>query len=356
MASFRLRRERRSRARAIVAVSAGGIAAGAALFYFLDPRRGGERRARASQALRGAPGRVEATARDLGERAGRTLRDTRGKVERGVQEATERARGAADEVRETAAQGREALARRGVTNDQALQGAAGGVLLARAIFGGGLLRIPAGIAGISVLARLASRSDSLHRGVQRTRDVARSAADRLREQIEGAEGHERQHGGGGSGRQRGGARRQPEVREAKSPSELEPGVASGHPEPTYRDRADRSGPHMGRGRGDGGGPRGGGYDAAADVGEDGGFLAPGTDDVTPASEFDAPEPGASVREGELGSMRPPDEEEESAPRIIAPDEAGANPSARILGPDERPVGSGAAEADAARRDPTSDGG
>jgi hypothetical protein len=36
-------------------------------------------------------------------------------------------------------------------------------------------------------------------------------------------------------------RRTPEVVEVKSPSELEPGVASASPEPTFRDRVDR--PH-----------------------------------------------------------------------------------------------------------------
>jgi gas vesicle protein len=399
MASFRLRRERESRARAIAALSAGSIAAGAALFYFLDPRRGEDRRRRTVDAVKTAEKRVEerarglgSTARDLGARAAETLRETRGKVERGVQQASERARGAADEVRASAGQGQEALARRGIRNDQALQGAAGGVLLARAIFGGGLMRIPAGMLGVSILAKLASRSDSLQKGVSRGRDAARTAADRLREGAEAAQGAMRgdagqqpggeQARGGGSA----GARRQPEVREVKSPAELEPGIASGRPDPTYRDRVDRSGPHMG---GRGGGP--GGYDAAAggpaDLGEDGGFLAPGTDDVSRSTGFDAPEAGASVREGDLGVVIPReggerDQDAGGSPRIVAPGEGHENPSARIVGPDERPVGDlspdedpapriagagadvdasaadrrDAGEADVVRRDPNVDGG
>ncbi len=142
----------------------------------------------------------------------------------------------------------------------------------------------------------------------------------------------------------------------------------------------------------GGSGGGGGYRAsAAELGEDGGFLSPTTDDVERTSGFDAPEAGRSVREDELGMMVPRDdaeeakrrqeEEEEEAERplivepgegepnprarIVAPDEVDANPDARLVDPEERPVGSGRSPDEenpprragaAPRREPTDDGG
>jgi hypothetical protein len=394
------RRRARRPIGSIAALSAGGLAAGAVAWWFLDPRRGAEHRRNAQEKLRTASTQVSGKTRELGSKAAEAARTYQARASEGARSLSERARGAADEVRSTASEGAAKLEASGVPRDRTLTGTAAAILVVRAAMGGGLLRVPMALAGATLLSRVAGQSETLRRGVSRTRDAARSAADRLHD-VGAAQGGERQPQGAG--------RRRPEVREAKSPGELEPGVASGRPDPTFKDRVDRSGPHMG-----GGGGRGrGGWQAGAadeDRGGEAGLGAPGTDDVVGGrAGFDSPEPGAGVREEDLGVVAPRDEsrpEEEETPRIFGPGEGEAPRSAggpegldqvsplvtapgdagtegtaspRIVGPDERPVGSGvgleetpapriagadedpatrrtAGEADAARKDPTSDGG
>ncbi|WP_242395652.1 hypothetical protein [Anaeromyxobacter oryzisoli] len=381
MASLRLRRAPAGASAAtIAAVTLGGFATGAALLYLFAPRRGEARRrhlgaairearTRAGTAAREARARAEAQARRLKEEAAAALRAGQEAVEQRVEQAAAHAEAGARQAQPSATTATTAAARRS-PDAQAAQGAAIGVLLARAVFGRGLMRIPAGIAGVSLLSRLVGRSRSLRRGVEQTRDLTASAAERLR--AKGAKGAEAT---GGAGRERPAPRA--EVREVKSPAELEPGVARGVPEPTFEDRVDRGGPHMG-------GPAGGGYRAeVAEPGEDGGFLAPSTDDVERRGEFDAPDAGRAVREGELGMVVPQEDAEETrrareekeereepplivAPgepepntraRIVAPGEVEAHPEARIVDAGERPLGSGASGAPGAtRREPSDEGG
>lgn len=378
MASLRLRRAPAGASAAtIAAVTLGGFATGAALLYLFAPRRGEARRRRLGAAIREARtragtaaretrARAEAQARRLKEEAAAALRAGQEAVEQRVEQAAERAEAGARQAQPSATT---AAARRS-PDAQAAQGAAIGVLLARAVFGQGLMRIPAGIAGVSLLSRLVGRSRALRRGVEQTRDLTASAAERLR--AKGAKGTEAT---GAAGREPPAPRA--EVREVKSPAELEPGVARGVPEPTFEDRVDRGGPHMG-------GPAGGGgYRAeVAEPGEDGGFLAPSTDDVERTGEFDAPDAGRSVREGELGMVMPQEDAEEArrareekeereepplvvAPgepepnpraRIVAPGEVEAHPEARIVDAGERPLGSGASGTPGAtRREPSDEG-
>ncbi len=80
----------------------------------------------------------------------------------------ERARGAADAIRSGADRGREALEARGWSPRQTALGVAGGALIGRAVLGRGLLRIPAGLLGASILVRAVSnrpagRADALER-------------------------------------------------------------------------------------------------------------------------------------------------------------------------------------------------
>lgn len=389
MKLFTPRRRAHRSLSSITAMSAGGLAAGAIAYWFLDPRRGADHRRQAREKLRTSGEQLSAKSRELGTKAAEAARTYQSRASEGVRSLGERARGAAGEARSLAGEGAAKLEARGVPRDRSMTGTAATILMIRAAMGGGLLRVPMAIAGASLLSRVARESGGLKRGMSRTRDAARSAAGKLH--ALGAEA-----GGGGAelagGGQPGGgaARRQPEVREVKSPGELDPGVASGRPEPTFRDRVDRGGPHMGGGGG------GRGWDAAGDEGAlaDAGLAAPGTDDVVGSrAGFDAPEPGAGVREDELGVVAPREarSEGEETPRIFAPGEGEAPRSASgpegldqvsplIVGPDERPIDMGgegeadapapriagadedpatrraAAREDAARTDPTSDGG
>ncbi|ABC83483.1 hypothetical protein [Anaeromyxobacter dehalogenans] len=265
---------RRGRTGRAAALGAGGLAAASAvasLAWFLSPGRGAERRARAARALREAPGKARAQLERLEVRASM---------------GAERAARAVQQVRAAAARRPERPA-----------GAAAGFLLARALFGRGLLRLPGGFLGAWLLARTAPA----RRGLGAASAALREAAARLRGLRGGGlrGGGERGDGERGDGErgdgERGAAprRRGPEVVEVKSPAELEAGVARGRPEPTYRDRADRSGPHM----------RGGGVRRAP--GAAGPALrSPRSDDVVPRAGFDAPDPGASVRTSELGAVDP----------------------------------------------------
>ncbi|ACG74985.1 conserved hypothetical protein [Anaeromyxobacter sp. K] len=244
---------RRGRSGRAAAIGAGGLAAASALAslaWFLSPGQGAERRARATRALRQAPGKARAQLERLEVRASLTA---------------ERAAGAVQQARAAAARRPERPA-----------GAAAGFLLVRALVGRGLLHIPGGLVGAWLLARTAPA----RRAFAATSGALRGAAARLRGLRGGAPaaGH---------------ARREPEVVEVKSPAELEAGVARGRPEPTYRDRADRSGPHMRHGSV----PRARRAPAPA-------LHSPGSDDVAPRADFDAPDPGASVRTSELGAVEP----------------------------------------------------
>ncbi len=88
-----------------------------------------------------------------------------------------------------------------------LAGAAGVFLLWRGVFGRSRGRMFAALAGAAILRRaFGARAEARGRS-----GVAVSAT----------------------------ARRSPEVVEVKSPAELEPGVASASPEPTFRKRVDR---------------------------------------------------------------------------------------------------------------------
>ncbi|WP_059438305.1 hypothetical protein, partial [Anaeromyxobacter sp. PSR-1] len=156
-------------------------------------------------------------------------------------------------------------------------GAAAGFLLVRALVGRGLLRLPGGFLGAWLLAR----SAPARRGFGAASAALRGAAARLRDLRGGAEPRATQR------------RRGPEVVEVKSPAELEAGVARGRPEPTYRDRADRSGPHMRREPG-----------ARTPRADRPALRTPGSEDVAPRAGFDAPDPGASVRASELGAVEP----------------------------------------------------
>ncbi|HEX9401556.1 MAG TPA: hypothetical protein VF912_15715 [Anaeromyxobacter sp.] len=100
------------------------------------------------------------------------------------------------------------------TRDPALwvAAAAGGFLVWRAAFGRGLARLPTAVAGAALVRRALG-----------DRASGRAAA--------------RRGGGGRAGAA--GAAPAPEVVEVKSPAELEPGVRSASPQPTFANRVDR---------------------------------------------------------------------------------------------------------------------
>lgn len=208
--SLRPRLRRRRPSGALAALSAGGLAAGAALYWFAEPRRGAEHRRQAADALRGARARATGRARDLAERATEASRGAAAKVDQGAQDLGEHARGAADQARAMAEEGRAALERRGWAEPRVVTGAAGGLLLARALLGGGLLRIPFGVLGASFLARSLGLGPRIKQGARRVRDAAGPARERLQRV-----GRPADSGGGHDG----GGRAQ--VTEVKSPAELE---------------------------------------------------------------------------------------------------------------------------------------
>ncbi len=97
--------------------------------------------------------------------------------------------------------------------------AAGGFLVWRGVFGRGLSRIPTALAGAVILRRALGRASP-------SRASSPQAGGR-----EAATG----------------TRRTPEVVEVKSPAELEHGLASAAPAPTFSNRVDR-GPHEPKGQ------------------------------------------------------------------------------------------------------------
>jgi hypothetical protein len=202
-----------------------------------------------------------------------------------------------------------------------LAGAAGVFLVGRALAARGLGRIPAGLFGATLLRSVigdanAARADAARLALE-LREVAAHAArtaERAQAAAKPREGAQRAEVDAGPGEARVAAkppvvRRVPEVREVKSPSELEPGVASASPDPLRPGRVDRRDL---RGR-----PPARRAPPSDAPGED-------TPDehVSPHSRFIAPESGAGVREADLGTTLPRDEE----PREPAPDDVPWGPS------------------------------
>lgn len=226
--TLRRRRREGSRTAAIAIMGAGGILAGTALAWFLSPARGAERRERTGRALRGAAERARAEARAVSTRASEALHGVPGRLRAEAKAAVAeagtlptRAREAADAVRARADRGRAALEARGWSPRQTALGVAGGALIGRAVLGRGVLRIPAGLLGASILARAVSGSPGLRRGMRRAEEAAHDAAERLRG---------REEAGAGASEPR---PPRPEVREGKSPAELEQGTATSRPEQAF---------------------------------------------------------------------------------------------------------------------------
>ena len=160
-----LRRRRREGMGAglIAIMGAGGILAGTALAWFLWPGRGAERRERTGRALREAAARARAEGRAVSTRANEVLHGAPDRIRTGASAALEqagrlpeRARAAADALRGGADRGRAALEARGWSPGQAALGVAGTALIGRAVLGRGLMRIPAGFLGASILERAVS--------------------------------------------------------------------------------------------------------------------------------------------------------------------------------------------------------
>lgn len=362
MTAFLWNRRRRRGGRLVGSLA--GVAAGAGLMYLLDPRRGTARRSdvaqRAGRIWREVEGTVGAGARDLRHRASGVAHEARARIsgERpGDEVIVERVRaklgrltahpGAVRvishdghvELSGPVFEAEHAQVLRGIrlvrgvrsvedrlephTNAEgvpALQGAgpragprpeplqdswspgmkllaggAGALLVGRALFGTGVARIPAGIAGAALLGKLFGESEPARREVRRVAREVSGLANRERERSREGEGH------------RGAWHPEPEVRRV-DPSEIERGVASGRPEPTFPSRVDR------------GGARGGGGWKAA--GEDEGAAGQGTSEVAggPGAGWVAPSPGGGVHERDLGSVRPTEPEE--APREGEGEEGG----------------------------------
>lgn len=164
----------------IAAVAAGGILAGTALAWFLWPARGAERRERTGRALREAAARARAEGRAVSTRASEVLHGAPERIRTGARAALAqasglpaRARGAADAIRDGVDGGRAALEARGWSPGQTALGVAGTVLIGRAVLGRGLLRIPAGLLGVSILERAISGP----RGGRRAGDSARDTGE-----------------------------------------------------------------------------------------------------------------------------------------------------------------------------------
>lgn len=172
------------------------------------------------------------------------------------------------------------------------------VLAAELLVGTKLLRLPAAVAAAALLGaarrrRSSGRSSDEAEGHARARPVSlrrpARAANRAREEAPEREAH-----GGGS-------HPEPEVIEVKSPAELEPGVASATPRPTFSNRVDRGS----RGERTRRAPRK--RVAGPREGERRSTPA-GSRDVSPGGSYLAPDAGAGVREGDLGAVSGPDAE------------------------------------------------
>ncbi|MGC4000658.1 MAG: hypothetical protein QM767_25700 [Anaeromyxobacter sp.] len=340
-----LRRRRSSSAAAWATVAASGIGAGAILYALLDA----DRRARASGALRSAGRRASERARALGERTSGALASARDEVRARAHQASDQARSLAGQARDSAGEARGRVQGASGAGPSPQAGAAA-LLMARGVFGSGILRVPFGLAGLSMAGRLARDAAPVRRGLGRATALARSATGRLRQareqggQAEGqAAGAGLQGGRQAQPRQAGEGRPPPQV-ERVPPGGIEPGVAHASPSP---DAATQTWPGLG------GDPtyRAGdaGFGEAPDLGALG---APGTDDVA-RTGFDAPEAGAAVREEELGQTRPRDEELDEPTRLAGAVEPGTPTllaSNEPLMPDADPgVDEGSPELGASRR-------
>ena len=168
------RSARRRASTAWVVAGAAGLGGAAAILYLLEPGR----RRRAGRALREVRGRAAAGASGLGGRAATAVR--RRLTDRARQpsaHAHAHAHAAGSQAQARARTRRAALTPASVRrDDRTPQATAAAVLIARAVLGSGLLRIPSGLLGASLLVRLAS--DSLL--ARRVARAAREAAERLR--------------------------------------------------------------------------------------------------------------------------------------------------------------------------------
>lgn len=343
---------RRRRGAGHFANALAGITAGAGFMYFLDPGRGARRRAdvaqRAGRVLHDVEATVEAGARDLRHRASGLAHEARARVSeeaapdevlaervraklgrltsharavdvsvrsgrvtlsgpvfaaeharvirgvrlvRGVRSVDDRL--APHETAEgvSALQGGgpspgprpEPLQRTWAPGTRLLAASIGAFLAARALVGRGGGRIPAGIAGAALLGKVMGGSGTVRREARRVARDLSAAASRETERREEREAH------------RGAWHPEPEVREVKSPAELEPGVASASPGPTFESRVSRREKERRR-------TRSKGWDAAA--GAEANAPAPGTEDVTSRGDYVAPAEGEGVRERDLGATSP----------------------------------------------------
>jgi hypothetical protein len=356
MALDRLLGRKRRRTHSSIRVAGGlaGIAAGVGLMYFLDPRGGPRRRSklaqRAERALHEVEGSVGAGARDLSHRArglaheakvrvegeevsdavlaervraklgrltshpraievavrdgrvelsGPVFRAEHAQVVRGVRW-VRGVRGIEDRLQPREGTDVPALQGAGPLTSarvaplpsafgpgvKLLAGAAGAVLAARALLGSGASGILAGVAGAAVLGKTIGDYGPARRGVRRLAREAGELAQRASEDRAEREEH------------RGGWHPGPEVREVKSPAELEPGVASASPEPTSPSRVDR---------GERDRSNGGRRDWKA-AGDETRPASAGSEDVSPRSTYVAPPAGSAVTESDLGSVGSPDDE------------------------------------------------
>lgn len=160
-----------------------------------------------------------ASATEMGRRAQRALVGAREKIGATATELGDRARKTAEEVRTRVEKSRAGAGPGGWRPARLAAGLAAGFLLWRALFGRGLARIPAALAGLVILQA-----------------AFPEAARRL----------------GTAGRASGGGAREgrhPEVVEAKSPAELERGIAAGSPAESGGDRGRSPGQSPPRGIG-----------------------------------------------------------------------------------------------------------
>lgn len=369
-----LGRRRRRRGAGHFANGFAGLAAGAGLMYFLDPARGARRRAdaaqRAGQVLHDVETTVEAGARDLRHRASGLAHEARARVAheaasddviaervraklgrltthaRAVEVAVHAGRVTLSGPVFTAEHGRilrgirlvrgvngvedrlaphetaegvsalhgggpgpgprpEPLQSSWAPATRLLAGVAGAFLAARALLGRGFGRIPAGIAGAALLGEVMGGSSSVPREARRVARRASAVASRAAERRQEGEAH------------RGAWHPEPEVREVKSPAELEPGVASDSPEPTVpsasrRARTPRT-------------ERGGGWKASA--GTEANAPVPGSEEEDVVSRGDdiSPPVGAGVSERDLGAVGSMDEaaEEGGTAEQESPEQPGA---------------------------------
>ncbi len=354
-----LGRRRRRRGAGHLANGVAGLAAGAGLMYFLDPGRGARRRAdaalRAGRVVHDVETTVEAGARDLRQRASGLAHEARARVSQheasddviaerlraklgrltaharavevtvkaahatisGPILAEEHARvlrglrlvrgvkGVEDRLEpHERAEGVPALQGGGTGRGprtaapprswspglRLLAGVAGAFLAARALFGRGLGRIPTGIAGAALLGKVMGGSATLPREVRRVARKASAAASRAAEQRREGEAHS------------GAWHPEPEVREVKSPAELEAGVASAAPAST-----EGRGARRGRGRRT---RQDKGQNASS--GAEANAPNPGSQEVQARGDDVSPPEGARVREADLGTTASLDDEGASA--------------------------------------------